>query len=203
MSAAVALALPLAPLGAQANPDSVELRNDCRLAVQTIRTGEPGPKVQWAWDLIPACPESGAASAAALRRLRHDPDTAHFAPVQVVGFNVRDGELFAAALEVAGDRGATNVAREASFIILVYQLMVDRDVAFAELSQADLTSGCPLGSVDDRGVPVTLTPLPADAAVRAGALASVVAENAQEPAVVRIAADCITQGIRQHSLRQP
>ncbi|HEX6535790.1 MAG TPA: hypothetical protein VF041_14425 [Gemmatimonadaceae bacterium] len=111
------LALPLAALRAQANPDSVKQRNDCRRAAQAIRTGEPGPKTQWAWDLIPACTESGAASAAALRQLRHDPDSTHFAPVQVVGFNVRAGGLFAAALEVAGDRGATNVAREASFII--------------------------------------------------------------------------------------
>ncbi|MBX6333124.1 MAG: hypothetical protein IRY91_14850 [Gemmatimonadaceae bacterium] len=81
--------------------------------------------------------------------------------------------------------------------------MVDRYMTFAELSQADLTSGCPLGSVDDRGVPVTLEPRHRPAAARAGTLASAVAENPQEPAVVRIAADCITQGIRQHSLRQP
>lgn len=199
---AVAFALPLTPLGAQANPDSVKVRNDCRLAAQTLSTGHPAPKVQWAWDMIYTCPEVGSAAAAGLRRLRADADTGNFSPVTRIAFSVRDGDLFTAALDVAGDRGASAVAREASFFVLITQLTVDRYVDFNDISQAS-TSLCPLGSIDDRGAPMTLTPLPADAAARATAVASSVAESSQEPEAVRIAADCIMQAARQHSFRQP
>ncbi|HEY9516561.1 MAG TPA: hypothetical protein VIQ74_12870 [Gemmatimonadaceae bacterium] len=139
----------------------------------------------------------------ALRRLRSDSDIAHFSPVAVVGFNVRDAELFSAALDVAGDQGASTVARAASFRLLVHQLTANRDVTYGELTRSDTISGCPLGWIEDRGVPITLTPLPADAAARATAVASSVAEDPGGPQLVRIAADCITQALRQHSLRQP
>ena len=199
---AVTLALPLTSTGAQANPDSVKLRDECRLAAQVIRTGQPAPKMQQSWDLIAGCPEAGAVSAMALRRLRSDSDPAHFSQVAVVGFNVRDAELFTAALDVAGDQGASTVARAESFILLVNQLTADRDVSYGELTQADTISGCPLGWLEDRGAPITLTPLPADAAQRATAVASSVSESPREPSVVQMATDCVTQGLRQQADRQ-
>lgn len=194
---AVALTLPLTSIGAQANPDSVKLRNDCRLAAQVIRTGQPAPKLQWSWDLIPGCPEAGDVAAVALRRLRTDSDPAHFSNVSIVGFNVHDAELFSTALDVAGDHGASTAARAISFRLLVHQLTADRDVTYGELTRSDTISGCPLGWLEDRGVPITLAPLSADAAARATAVASSVAENSQEPEVVRIAANCVTRGVRQ------
>lgn len=198
----VAFVLPSTPLGAQANPESVKMRNDCRLAAQMLSTGEPAPKVQWAWEMIYSCPESGSAAAAGLRRLRADADTGNFSPVTRIAFSVRDGDLFTAALEVAGDRGASTVARGASFFVLITQLTADRYVDFDDISRARSLL-CPLGSIDDRGTPMTLTPLPADAAARATAVASSVAESSQESEAVRIAADCIMQAARQNSLLQP
>ena len=194
--AAVVLASPLTALAAQANSDSVKMRNDCRLAAQTLSTGQPAPKVQWAWDLIPGCPEAGDVAAVALRRLRSDEDPAHFSNVSIVGFNVRDAELFSTTLDMAGDQGASTAARAISFLLLVHQLTAVRDVSYGDLTRSDTISGCPLGWLEDRGVPITLTPLPADAAARATAVASSVSENSQEPAVVRIAADCVTRGLR-------
>ena len=94
------------------------------------------------------------------------------------------------------------MAREASFFVLITQLTADRYVGFNHISRAR-SSLCPLGSINDRGTPLTLTPLPADAAARATAVASSMAESSQEPEAVRIAADCIMQAARQHSFRQP
>jgi hypothetical protein len=39
--------------------DDVHLRNDCRLAAQTITTGHPAPKMAWALSIIFMCDESG------------------------------------------------------------------------------------------------------------------------------------------------
>jgi hypothetical protein len=195
----------IAAFGGRADTSYVNVveRDDCRFAEQAVHAGQTGPTVQWAWDIIHTCPEAGSATAAALRQLRTDDDTAHFTPAIRVGFVVRDAELFTAALNLASDRSATPTAREAGFIILIYQLTVDRTVTFDGLSEATDISGCPLGSLYDRGVPTTRTPLPADASARAGSVARAVAENPEEPEVVRVAADCITQAIRQHSLWQP
>ena len=64
------------PLLAQATPDTIKLRNDCRLAEQALRTGHPGPKVAWARTFLPNCrPEQWArGAAAALTRLRTSAD---------------------------------------------------------------------------------------------------------------------------------
>lgn len=113
--------------------------------------------------------------------------------------------LMAALLVIAAAPAgaqAEPAARMASVRVLIFQLTVDRYVTYGDLTQSKVAWGCPLGSVNDRGAPILLTPLPADAAARAGAVASTIAENPREPEVVRIAADCITQAIRQHSLWQ-
>ncbi len=153
--------------------------------------------------MIHACPEAGDASAAALDRLRSDGDKAHFTPLLRVAFNVRDGKLFATALDVAGDGNANPTAREAGFIMLVYQLTEDRTASFDGISRATETSGCPLNSVDDRGMPTLRSPLPSDAAERADSIASSVADDGHAPELVRVAADCVAQAIRQNSLWQP
>jgi len=131
-------------VGTQASPDSVRLRNDCRLAAQLMRTGQPAPKLGWAWQTLPACPlEAGPTAAVALERLRAATDTIDFMPVRTVGFAVRDSALFQSALDVSADRGASTTAREASLLILVRQLVDGRAVTYAGLAAADTVSGCP------------------------------------------------------------
>jgi hypothetical protein len=51
----LAIALVATPLSGQANPDSVKLRNDCRLAEQVLTTGEPGPQRTEALKIIGLC----------------------------------------------------------------------------------------------------------------------------------------------------
>ena len=51
----LAIALVAIPLVGQAKPDSVKLRNDCRLAEQVLTTGEPGPRRTEALKVIGLC----------------------------------------------------------------------------------------------------------------------------------------------------
>lgn len=44
-----------AAVQAQADPDSVKLRNDCRLAAQVLDKGRPAPKYDWALSQIEKC----------------------------------------------------------------------------------------------------------------------------------------------------
>lgn len=54
LSALLGLTLPSA-LHAQADPDSVKLRNDCRLAAQVLSTGQPAPHFEDALTTIARC----------------------------------------------------------------------------------------------------------------------------------------------------
>jgi hypothetical protein len=48
-----------APASAQVNPDSVKLRNDCRLAAQVLTTGQPAPHRREALSVIGLCGREG------------------------------------------------------------------------------------------------------------------------------------------------
>lgn len=62
--AAGLVALNPAPLRAQGESENVQVRNDCRLAAQIIRTGQPAPHRAWALSAITRCDESGATTLA-------------------------------------------------------------------------------------------------------------------------------------------
>jgi hypothetical protein len=54
------------PVSAQARENTdVQLRNDCRLAAQVVRTGHPAPHREWAYGIIRQCGESGPPAVAA------------------------------------------------------------------------------------------------------------------------------------------
>jgi hypothetical protein len=58
--AAGILVLAGTPLAAQPDERSdAQVRNDCRLAAQVIRTGDPAPHREWAFDIITRCSQSG------------------------------------------------------------------------------------------------------------------------------------------------
>jgi len=98
---------------AQTNPDSVKLRNDCRLAVQVISTGNPAPHLEWARSLIGNCGrgEWAKASSAAVRRLRTSTDPNILRIEWRNLWMLRDADLFAAAGEIAGDPSSSTLAR--------------------------------------------------------------------------------------------
>lgn len=59
---AVFLSLPLSAQPGER--DDPHLRNDCRLAAQVIRTGNPAPRREWAMGAIRRCDQSGPATLA-------------------------------------------------------------------------------------------------------------------------------------------
>lgn len=97
------------PLGAQADPDSVKLRNDCRLAGQVLQTGHPAPRLQWASTFIRACGPDAVAEAnvAALNRLRAAADSPELKQVWNQLQYVRDARIYRTVVDIARDRRAS------------------------------------------------------------------------------------------------
>lgn len=100
-------------LRAQEHADSVRHRNNCRLAEQIVSTGNPAPHEEWALSYIGACglERYGMALASAVRRLRASEDSALLNRYWGVAVWLDDGSLLDAALDVAGDPGASILAR--------------------------------------------------------------------------------------------
>lgn len=100
-------------LRAQAAPDAIKLRNDCRLAEQALRTGHPGPKVSWARTFVPNCrPEQWASAAtAALGRLRASTDERALVTEWGTVSLLRDAAVFTLARSIAIDPTASTPAR--------------------------------------------------------------------------------------------
>lgn len=105
---------------AQADPDAVKRRNNCRLATQVLETGNPAPRLEWAWQYIGICePEQRAASylsAMQKARVSTDLDVIHRALLSGVHF--RDGRLFEELLDIAESRSASVPARVVALVAL-------------------------------------------------------------------------------------
>lgn len=93
------------PLHGQANPDSIKLRNDCRLASQTLLSGRPGPHEQWALHLIQSC---GDLTAEVVAQVWGTPprDTTSLAWLVAASVAVRDRRVLDATMVTA--RGLVN-----------------------------------------------------------------------------------------------
>ena len=120
----VALALICAtgltgPAFAQGSQQSqnVHLRNDCRLAVQTLQKGHPAPKTDWALQMIAFCDESGGP---ALQALWVTPTTDDIALEQLVRGSARllDQRVYVAVMAKARDAGAPRTVRIAALRVL-------------------------------------------------------------------------------------
>lgn len=137
-----ALVLAFAPVAAfaQADPDSVQLRNDCRLAIQVLTTGQPAPKRPWASSFIAACgAEAGGPLADLMRRNRASADTALLNEITRPAFRLRDGQVFTAAHEIAEDRSASPQARVFAVRTLIWSISPGRWYRYSDL--ADDASG--------------------------------------------------------------
>jgi hypothetical protein len=113
LSLAALAVLAAGPLRGQAAPDTIKLRNDCRLAEQALRTGHPRPKVGWARTFLPNCqPQQWAsASSAALDRLRTSTNDGELTQEWGAVSMLRDAGLLTVARSVALDRQASTGAR--------------------------------------------------------------------------------------------
>ncbi|HLA89901.1 MAG TPA: hypothetical protein VJL28_05695 [Gemmatimonadaceae bacterium] len=101
--------------------ESVQLRNDCRLASQTLENGHPAPKSDWALQVIRDCEESAGA---ALQRVWAAPpaDSAALEPLVEASGAMRDQRIYEAVAAVARNAGAAQVVRLSALRVLAAYL---------------------------------------------------------------------------------
>jgi hypothetical protein len=187
---------PPALLRAQGAEQSVDAqkRERCRLAAQVVATGNPAPHDAWALDEIAACGvDGGAALGRVVRATRHSTDVVLLDKLTRTARQLRDGELYAASLDVAGDPTASTAARAFAFRTLVaaakpnvwfddYAALIHPAVAgvetceFSTEAHADRANG---------------SPVPADASSQVAAIARRVAAEASAPTELRALARCV------------
>jgi hypothetical protein len=185
---------------AQTNPDSVHHMTDCRLAAQTLSTGNPAPKMQWSLSVIWSCGDHGVVGtsiAAALTRLRTSSDTGQLLPLARATLGLVDGDVYAAAFAVAGDGSASATARAVSLLLVLTQVQPEDVVFFAQLASTPDAEFCPRGIRSGVRVIVDPVPLPGDAKTKVSALAQSIQNDASAGALVRGAARCVTQALFQ------
>ena len=179
----------------QASPDTIHHRNDCRLAAQVLRTGEPSTKLRWSVQVAPSCARIGAATAAALLRLRSSSDTAVLGGLVAISPRVRDDSLFGAALNVSADPSATPEARVAALTTLFFQVTGHSAVSYQSIVRGFPSDElCPVGFYSNPYAVNVSTPLRASAAADAMATAKSV-ESSDAPPVVRGSASCVTRAL--------
>ena len=95
---------------ATSQPGDMQRRNDCRLAAQVLRMGEPHPRRAWALGVIRNCAEEGPAVVAGLWA---DPalDSAEVERLVPASRVLRDGRLAAAVLAAARSPARPEVVR--------------------------------------------------------------------------------------------
>jgi hypothetical protein len=173
---------------AQANPDSIHHRNDCRLAEQALSTGHPAPREEWALGVVWNCRDAGPVLAAALTGARASSDSAYLNALTAPLIRLRDGYVFAAALALAGDRSASLHARAAAIRALMYAVRPGGYVDPAALSNPRAVN-C-FGTPSPHSEVVNGAPLPSDYLEQARALMSRVTGEQSEPEGIRHAATC-------------
>jgi hypothetical protein len=173
---------------AQANPDSIRLRNDCRLAEQVLATGHPAPREKWALGVIWNCRDAGATMATALRAASTSSDTAYLNALTEPFIRLRDGAVFAAAVSVAQNPGATPPARVAAVRTLMYAVQPGGYVALAALSNPH-TLFC-FETPSPHSEVLNGTPLPADYVQQVRTLFYRIEHDSAESQELRRAAHC-------------
>ena len=175
-------------VSAQAAPDSVKRRNDCRLAAQVLASGHPAPREEWALAAIWSCPDAGPALATALKAARTSTDSAYLNALTAPLSRLHDGAVFTAAMEVAGDNAASVPARLASFRALITSVHPGAYVDLATLARDD-----PRMCFSSRGVHTVVvagTPVPADVRQQVRSLARRIFADISAPRAVHQAAEC-------------
>lgn len=192
---------PVAGFG-QANPDSVKLRNDCRLAGQVIETGHPGVRTGWAWSVLPHCTVALRIRVlnAAMHDVRTSSDLHAIQRALMPAAWLHDRVLFERLLAIAGDRNASVTARVVAFVALAS--IRDRWASPSYNSFIGGVEDHPAGVViprarcsrriaHERGFEAGLNPLPQDYKAQIIGLGVRVSEDRSEPADVRSAAACV------------
>ncbi len=104
---------------AQASLESSDaiLRADCRLAAQTLATGHPAPKSDWALALIPRCTDSGGPALRALWAAAPS-DSVALEQLMTASARLLDARVYSGVLTAARDVGAPLPTRLAALRVL-------------------------------------------------------------------------------------
>lgn len=178
-------------LEGQADPDTVKLRNDCRLATQVLTTGHPAPHLEWASWFIRRCPDAGSVIANAVRLHRDTRDTLFLKAVTGRGSEVRDRAIYEAALAVFGSDAAAPEARVFAARLLAWLFLPGADLRYRDMVPPDGTpSMCFVRRppIDLHIIRGDLLPPGWPDAIRAAA--KQVREDPGQPPIVRQAAAC-------------
>jgi hypothetical protein len=191
-----AVLVPLS-VNAQANPDSIEHRNDCRLAVQVVTTGRPAVKTDWAIRQMRTCPEAATELATALRAARTRHDTVALNRLTEPADWLRDGSIFSAAMDVLRDRTASPVARVYATRVLMWAYVPGEEIRYGHLVDVDGDGDWTCGGLGPslHGELVRAAPLPAGWVGQGQTLGRSIALAPDEPAPVRQAATCLAMVI--------
>lgn len=196
------LAAVVAILGAgkgAAQADSVQHRNDCRLAEQVIATGEPRPHAAWAASVIRTCEAEAFTRAitAGLQRLRSSSDTSALRDVWGHALlYVNSQAAFDVGLGIAADRNASQSARVFALMGVLRMLHPNEVIDVATLTRSERVgthyrpSWC-MGGVT-AGIRQRIIGAPVDAGARSRMrqVGRTILSEANNPAAVRAAAYC-------------
>lgn len=188
------LAVGLLPLAAsaQANSDSIKHRNDCRLAIQVITTGQPAARSDWAMTFVRECAGFPAALRNSLSAARNSRDTAALARLTAPADWLRDGDVFTAAFELARDRGASPVARVFAIRVMMWVYLPGMELSYSHLiADGDDIPTCGGIGPSLHGDIVRRAPLPSGWEENGRALGRLLASDGTESVQVRQAARCL------------
>ncbi|MGB7211167.1 MAG: hypothetical protein WBC97_00920 [Gemmatimonadales bacterium] len=176
------------PAKAQADPDSVKLRNDCRRYRQVLTTGKPAPHRAEALERVNLCQDAPSIFVDWLGSLSSATNPDQFADFRSEVSGVRDGLVFAKALATSQDRGGSPTARVVALLVVLDQQGYSWSAAFTNvITRGKYCALAPASGVDTR----VLTPLPSDYLDQSIAVSARIASDVNEPTPVRNAAACV------------
>lgn len=179
---------------AQADRDSIAVRNDCKRVEQIFKTGHPTAQVYWAVNHVADCGQLGGSWAGvfvASLGPSYSPEAGD--AVMYLAAQVRSAEIFQASLSLART-ATTNEGRVAGLLIALRQVMPEVGWTLERLLDARPGYQCAEGYISARG-PTELSPLPADARDQLKAASEAVAASAGTEQL-RNAAGCVLHEMR-------
>lgn len=168
-------------------PDFLPHDERCRRAREIVSAADSAARAHWALEVMWTCEDAGPVLARALAKARASTDTAYLRALAAPMVRLRDGEVFEAALSVAGDRTATDESRVAAIEVLILALLPGANVNPAIGSTHAGQCFTPPGT---HWSPVGGTPLPDGYVARASDLLTSLFRDRGEPERVHAAATC-------------
>jgi hypothetical protein len=185
------------PLQAQDRPpETVQHRNDCRLAAQVVRTGEPHTKREWALGYVSNCANEGPAVLAEWWREGSEP--AEVPDLVRSSGRIRDARLYRSLTEAVADRSRPGAVRVGAMLVLAKYVDPGSAVWLTDLVPPDPITYIRLigGSTTARNQLVGAEPIESVAASVLALLDEIAAARSSEPREVWYAAAVLARRVR-------